>query len=115
MAVKNILQATTLSSINSAAFTGAYQLLSAATGLPVGCSILRIINNSTKDVTISYDGSTDNDFLPTLNTLQIPAQSNSQPNAFLAIFPKGQKVWVKGAAGTGLVYLAGYYSPNSLV
>lgn len=108
MAVKNSIQPILLTSINSAAFTGAYQLLSASTGLDNPCFLIRIINNSNQNITISYDGINDHDFLPTLNTVQLPFQSNSQPNNFVAQIAKGTRIYVKGAAGAGLVYLSGY-------
>ena len=112
MAVKNIVLPIPLTSIDSATFTGAYQLLSGAGGLTNPCIILRIINNSNKNITISYDGVHDHDFLPTLGTLQLSLQTNSQPSNFVAQISAGTKIYVKGAAGAGLVYLAGYYQPQ---
>lgn len=113
MAVKNSIAPIALSSINSSTFTGSYQLLSAASGIAHACSLIRIVNSSNVGVTVSYDGTNDHDFVNTLDTLQLPAQSNSQPNTFIANLPQGTKVYVKAAAGTGLVYLAGYYQPQA--
>jgi len=108
MALQNSIKSIILSSIDSATFTGSFQVIN-ANGLPKPCSIIRIINNSNKDVTISYDGLVENDFIPVGNTLQLPFESNSQPQNHVSLLPQGTKIWVKGAAGTGLVYLAGYY------
>jgi len=114
MAVKNSVNQIPLTSINSAAFTGAYQLISGAAGITNSCFLIRIINNSNQNITISYDGVNDHDFLPTLMTLQLPFQSNSQPNNFNANLSKGTKIYVKGAAGAGLVYLAGYFQAQGV-
>lgn len=114
MAVRNSVSAIAMGSINSAGFTGAYQLISAAGGLPQACFLLRFVNDSDRIVTISYDGATDNDIIPIDAHFELNPQSNSQPNNFICLFPKGQKVYVKGAAGgTGLIYLAGYYQANA--
>lgn len=112
MAVKNITQAIGLTSIDSATFTGSYQLINTA-GTPNPCFLLKIINNSTKDVTVSYDGTHDNDFVPTLTTALLQTQTNAQPNNFINNFAQGTKVYVKSTAGTGSVYLAGYYQPSA--
>lgn len=112
MATKNIILPIPLKSIDSSTFTGSYQIVNTG-GLAKPCSILTIINNSTKDVTVSYDGITDHDFVPTLNTRQIPAQAAHQPNSQTSLFAQGTVVYVKGTAGTGLVYLSGYYTPQN--
>jgi hypothetical protein len=112
VAVKNIVKAIPLSSIDSATFTGSYQLLSATAGIPNACFMLRVVNNCNKDITISYDGTNNHDFIPTMTSENLGVQQNSQPNNFIANFSQGQKVWIKGDAGTGLVYLAGYYQPS---
>lgn len=108
MAVQNSIKALALASIDSASFTGNYQVIN-ANGLSKSCSLVRIINSSNKDITISYDGTTNNDFLPAGGVLQLPFQSNSQPTNYVSLLPQGTKIWVKGAAGTGLVYVTGYY------
>lgn len=108
MAVKNSVAAIPLKSIDSASFTGSYQLIYSL-GTPNACFFLSIINNSNRDITVSYDGTNDHDFVPTLKSRDLPVQTNSQPNNKIALFATGTKVWVKAAAGTGFVYLAGYY------
>lgn len=109
---KNIIKAIELTHINSAAFTGAYQAIN-PTGLPNACFLIRIINNSNKSITVSYDGVTDQDFIIAGATFQLPIQSNALPNNYIANIKQGTIVYVKAAAGAGLVYLAGYYSPQS--
>lgn len=113
MAVRNSVTAILLSSIDTATFTGNYQLVN-TTGLPSACFLIRIINDSDRDATISYDGTIDHDFSIAQSASQLESQTNSQPNNFTCLFPKGQKVYVKGiAGGTGLIYLAGYYQVNA--
>jgi len=116
MSVKNIVQAMPMISIDSATFTGAYQLLTAAAGLTVAPFLIIFINNSDRDITISYDGVIDHDFNPAfIGTIptQRNFQTNSQPQSHVALLPLGQKVYVKGlAGGTGLFYMVGYYSPR---
>lgn len=110
MSVKNCIKAIPLSSISATTFTGAYQAINA--GLPFACTVLRITNNTNGGVTISYDGVTDHDFIPTLTTAQINGQANAQPNNMMAQFKAGTIVYVKAAVGTGSCYLAGYYQPQ---
>jgi len=104
----NFVKAIPISSINSAAFTGDYDVLSV--GLDNACSILRIVNDSNRDVTVSYDGVTDHDYVVAGSNLTINAQTNSRIAGDIAQFRKGLPVHVKAAAGTGFVYLAGYYT-----
>jgi len=112
MAVRNTVAAIPLTSIDSSTFTGAYQVIN-TNGTPNPCFLLRLINNSNKDVTVSYDGTNDHEFVPANSTSQFPFQSNSVPNNNVALFRQGTKVYVKGSAGTGLVYLAGYYQQSA--
>lgn len=112
MAYKNTVLPIALSSINSATFTGSYQLLSAAAGLPNACVMLHIVNNSDVSITISYNGTTDHDFLLPTSDRELAFQSNANPQAFAASLAQGTKVYVKGSAGTGLVYLSGWYQPT---
>lgn len=107
---KNFIVPIPLSSINSTTFTGSYQLVAT---LPNPCLILRIINNSGVAVTISYDGVNDHDVIQTLATLQINAQANAGATNYAALFRQGTKIYVKAAASTGLLWIAGYYEPLS--
>ena len=108
---KNSVAAIPLKSIDSSTFTGSYQAIN-STGIPNPCFILKITNNSSKDVTVSYDGTNDHEFVPTLSSLLLNFEAGSQPRANVALFPVGKVVYVKGAAGAGLVYLSGYYLPT---
>lgn len=110
MAVRNSVAAIPIGSVNANTFNGAYHLIG---GLPQACFMLRFINSTDEDVTISYDGVTDNDVVIRGTTAQIEPQTNSQPNNFICVFPKGMTIYVKGANGTGFFYIAGYYQANA--
>lgn len=105
---RNRVGAIALGSINTATFTGAYQLL--YNGLPEACSLVRIINASNRDITISYDGVTDHDYLQDGDTAQYYFQANNQPRSHIALLAEGTRIYVKGTAGTGYIYCAGYYA-----
>ncbi len=108
---KNIVVPSPISSIDSATFTGAYQLVAT---LAKAALLLRIINNSNSDVTVSFDGTTDNEFVPDGAVFQFPVQSNAGATNYAAFIAQGTKIYVKGTAlSTGLVYVASYYQPAS--
>ena len=110
MAVRNSIRAIPLTSFDTAGLTVAYKVLNAG-GLPSACFLVRLINNSDRDITISLDGVTDYDFVPAHSSFQFSIQVNSQPNNYVALFPVGTKFYVSGAVlGTGSIYLAGYTS-----
>lgn len=70
---------------------------------------IRIINASNMAITVSYNGVDDNEYIPANGVFELPSQANAQPGAHVALFPKGTIVYVKGTAGTGTIYLSGYY------
>lgn len=113
MAVKNVVQAIPLTSFDTASLTTSFQVLN-STGLTAACFLIRLVNNSDKDITISYNGTDAAEFIRKGSDLPLNAQTNSQPNNKVALFPLGQKIYVKGASsGTGLIYLSGYFQPQT--
>jgi hypothetical protein len=94
----------TLRSIDSATFAGTY--------LPLGgpllhpSYILKLVNNSTVLVTISVDASTDIDVAPSGSFWLYDEDEGNQQHPGM---PQGTQIYVKGAAGTGLVYLVTQY------
>lgn len=98
-----------LRSINSSTFTGSYQTVGTAFANPI--RIMKITNNSTKDVTVSWDGTNDHDYVPAGSFVLIDVCTNRDENSsagalFIAL---GTQIYVKGSAGTGSVYLSCYY------
>lgn len=105
---KNFVYPIPMTSIDSAIFTGSYQLINTG-GTPHACFLLKVVNNSNKLVTISWDGINDHDVAPATSIYVYDYQTNKQPTNDVALVPKGTTIYVKGAAGVGLVYLVGYY------
>lgn len=106
----NQIKAITLSSTNSASVTGTYAAIN-TTGLGFACFLLKIINGSGEDITVSYDGTTDHDYVVSNTTLEVQGNT-SQPNGSVSTFSKGTRVYIKGTASTGFIRLIGYYNPT---
>lgn len=109
MAVLNVIRGVPLASFASASLTTSFQAL---TALPNACFMIRIYNGSSTDVTVSYDGTTSNEYIKAGDAVLLMGQTNAQPLTSIANFPAGFTVYVKGTAGTGNVYLSGYYQPQ---
>lgn len=95
-----------LQSIDSATFTGSYQTLGTLTK---PSRIFKITNNSTVDVTVSWDGSTDHEYIPTGTFILLDCTSDAGSSGVLEV-AVGTVFSVKGSAGTGSVYLSSYYA-----
>ena len=98
-----------MSELDTAFISGTFTAFDAA-GLPESCSIIRIINASDTPISIGYGGGDDHDRLRAGDTLQLDFQANSK-QSLVANLKKGTVVSIRGDAGTGLVYLVGYYQP----
>jgi len=105
---QNSVKPLLLASFNSAGMTGNYQVANGL-GFAHAPFLVRIINASNAAVTVSFNGVDDHDFIPANSVLVLPTQSESQPKAQVALFPKNTKVFLKGAAGVGIIYVAGYF------
>jgi hypothetical protein len=110
---KNTIHTVPLSSFNSASVSGTYQPIITG-GLAQSCFLLRITNDSNQDITISYDGVTDSDYILQGTANNIPPAYPNIPNGYLALFAKGLQIYLKGTAGTGNIYVAGYYLPQGV-
>lgn len=93
----------TLRSIDSATFIGTYQAIGAPLVNPA--FILKLVNNSTVLVTISIDGVNDIDVAPA-NSFWLYDEDKTQSHEAI---PANTQIYVKGAAGTGSVYLVSQY------
>lgn len=105
---QNSVKALAINSILSSAVTALYAPLNGS-GFTSAPFFVRIVNASNMAITISYDGVTDNEYIPANSVFELPCQANAQPGAYVALFPKNTIVYVKGTAGTGNIYLSGYY------
>jgi len=92
---------------DSATFTGSYQTL----GSPLANSarIIKFVNDSDQDVTISYDGTNDHDIVLAGGFTLYDFTTNRSGPSPLAVSTNTQ-FYVKGAAGTGLIYLVVFYA-----
>ncbi len=108
---KNRLQAIPLGVFDAAGLTYYFQPIYAG-GLPYALALLRINNKSTVDIIISYDGTTDHEYIQTGDVFELSAQMNSQPKNSVMYVPAGSLLSVKfvGAAGVGNIYVSGYYT-----
>jgi hypothetical protein len=105
MGYTNRLSWEPLRSIDSATFTGSYQIIGGPIQHP--SYILKLVNNSSVLVTISIDGVTDVDVAPA-NSFWLydeDTSGNPSPEGMAA----GTQFFVKGSAGVGLVYLVVRY------
>jgi hypothetical protein len=105
---QNSVKPLLLSSILSSTVTAFYAPLN-GTGFSQAPFFIRIVNNSNSAITISYDSVNDHEFIPANSVFELPSQTNAQPNSLIALFPKHTIVYIKGVAGTGNIYLSGYY------
>ncbi len=97
----------TIRTIDSSTFTGSYQNLGSALSFP--CSIVKVVNNSTVLVTVSIDGTTDQDILPGNSFFLYDVTSDSPTESGSIFIQKGTQFYVKGAVGSGSVYLVTLY------
>ena len=105
---QNSVKSFVLSSVLSSTVTALYAPLN-GTGFIQAPFFIRIINASNMAITLSYNGDDDNEFIPANSVFELSSQTNAQPNANVALFPKNTIVYIKGTAGTGTIYLSGYY------
>lgn len=110
--VKNPLLPIEMESFDIGTLGAAYQVVN-TNGFGEACCLLRITNDGSTDVTISYDGTTDHDYLQAGGTLQISTTRVSTPPSLAdrANFRKGTKIYVKGTGSSGYLYVSAYYRP----
>lgn len=97
-----------LRSIDSTTLSGGYQAI--GTPLAHPATIIKMVNNSTSLVTISVNGTSDADVLPGTSFWLYDVTANTPMQGDPAIFiAEGTQYFVKGSAGTGLIYLVVMY------
>ena|ERR1044071_3120524 len=95
-----------LQSIASSEVTSSYQVLGT---FSFPARLFKITNNSDEDVTISWDGTHDHEYVPAGGFVLIDIAANREvSDIFDAML--GTTLYAKGTAGTGNVYLSYYYS-----
>jgi hypothetical protein len=68
-----------------------------------------LVNNSTVLVTVSIDGATDIDVAPASSFWLYDEGANVPGINFVPSIPQGTQIFVKGSAGTGLIYFVTQY------
>lgn len=94
-----------LRSVDSATLTGVYVPIGSALAHP--SIILKLVNNSNVLVTISIDGVTDIDVAPANSFWLYDEDTSGNPSP--ESIPEGTQIFIKGAAGVGLIYLVSQY------
>ena len=101
----------TRTDFDTSTLTGSYASLNGS-GFSDDIKILKIYNAGTLGIEISYDGVVDHDYFPAGATLIVDLQTNHADNssngAGTKYGRKGQVIFGKGTAGTGILYIIGY-------
>ena len=117
MIQKNYVQSIVLRSVDSATLAAdTWDVITeagAGVKLEASCFLIRITNDSNKDVIISFDGSNEHEIVLAASSLELNFQTNSSPAAQVSKLRKGSSVYARGTAGTGLIYLSGYYNAGN--
>jgi hypothetical protein len=81
------------------------------TGLLQPCFIIRIINDTDQDISISYDGVNAHDFIQAGATLELSPNPQMHSNNNTSLFHRDLIVYALGATtANGNVYLSGYFN-----
>jgi hypothetical protein len=73
--------------------------------------LLKIVNTCNADVFISFDGSTDNDYVPAGGFTLYDCTTNKTNNTTYFVFQRGTGIYVRstGAPSSGAVYVVAIY------
>lgn len=110
MAVKNSVRALPIAAANSAGLDAVnWTAITPAGGLAQSCFMLVFKNFSDENIEISYDGTNPHDAVLADKVYKLLFQANAQPGGKIANIPAGTKIYIRGTAGVGTIYLGGYY------
>lgn len=107
MSDKNVIEPIPRASFDVSGLTGSYQAIDAS-GFDNAVVIIKMYNGGTTGVDISWDGSTDHDYMPAGSTLILDIATNRNKSDQKFAAEAGQIIYVKGTAGTGNVYLSAW-------
>jgi hypothetical protein len=98
---------------DASSLTTSYQVVPYSAMAYPAC-LVRVVNDSTKAVWVSFDGVTDNTYLRSGSDAEIYAQVNKQPSNNKSAFPAQTKMYLRlptgDTAGTGSVIVETYYN-----
>jgi hypothetical protein len=114
-AQSTVLKWDLLRSIASSSVSSSYAAVGTAFTYPA--RLVKIVNNSNEDVTVSDDGTNARDYIPAgaFSLYDIGTnRGNSSPEAN---FQQGTQIYVKGTGGTGNIYVVVIYaySPTNTI
>jgi hypothetical protein len=112
MAFPSYVKPLLMETFASSGMTSSYQAITPASGLPNSCFLFKIINDSSADVTVSYNGTNAHDYIPTMTAVVYDLQANASPQNLRAWLAAGTNIYLTGTAGTGNIYLTGWYQPS---
>jgi len=111
MADTNALQAIEMTVYDTAGLTASLAALNGS-GVPNRLKVLKMYNASDTDITLSLNGSTDQDFIQSGGTFILDLQANNDRASGGGgswHVAKNQIIYGSGSAGTGNLYIIGYY------
>jgi len=105
---QNSVKTIDLTIVNSVAIPAAYAAV-ADVVIEKALFYIRIVNDATTAITISYNGIDDHEYIAPNSFFELNAQANSQPNNQVCLFSVNSTVFIKGVAGVGSISISGYY------
>jgi len=106
-----IVRVDALRSLGFASISGTYAAVGTAFGHPM--NIVKFINNTNADLTISFDGSTNNDFVPAGGFSLYDLTTNRTATNATFVFQLGTQVYVKGSPTSGSFYVVAIYTSGT--
>lgn len=115
VAQSTILKWDLLRSVSSASLSGTY--MAVGTPFTYPARVLKVINASTMDVTVSIDGVNDYDYVVSGGAFIYDCGTNKGSSSNVLEIPEGTQIYCKGTAGTGSIYVVVLYgfTPNQTI
>lgn len=110
MPLSNRVLANTFTYYDATLLAAGYNVLDP--GIPEPVFYMKIINTSTVNVLISYDGLYPHDVVLANSNFELYLQTNSQPHSGIALFERGKPVYVAKETTPGkggYIYCISYY------
>lgn len=110
MAVTKSIKAIPTGTFDSASLTGPFLLVGK---IPERLIIFRVVNEGSTSVGISYDGISLHDVVRAGTTMELNFITSSESSNAAGFLAKGTPIYLNGTAGTGFIYVVGYYQTQS--
>jgi hypothetical protein len=98
----------TMVTFDAASLSSSYQAVNSS-GFPAAMNIFNILNGGSTDLTLSYDGVNAHQYVPSHANYGLASSEIASNTPDAVKIPKGTIIYIKGTAGTGTIYLTGYY------